>query len=347
VSLEEQERGDLRKLGAGVDLTKAPNVARSLHEPLTPNSPSALSSGHPPQLLEALRALLSALANRSGTLTPVSALALQHELDRRILPSSVREPLAQLRRIGDIETVGRGFYLPAPTRIIPFTHWGLVLSGLPVQELARLHGLQVASPGNARLVRDPNAAGNIPRCPLVSWLRAPRSTIEWAEQTIRATPFHAPHGWEDLEVFNVRKKHGALGWSRIATAHRKSPCTYLARNPQGHGPRSYYFLKIGRRDVEGLGDLHLRGSEIIRLQIALGALADEPYRYSLVSEEGGLLVLQLPFLPDQETLLLECIGTLEVDPRGVGVIARIPTYTQNDVMMLLYDLGLVESDRRS
>jgi len=347
VSLEEQGKGGLQMLGARVDSTTTPNFEGPLHQPPTQNPSSTQSSVGPPQLLEALRALLSAAANRSGSLAPVSALALQHELDRRLLPPSVRESLALLHRIGDIETVGRGFYLPAPTRIVPFTAWGLVLSGLPVQELARLHGLQVVSPGIARLVRDPNAAANIPRCPRASWLRAPRSTIEWAERTIRAAPFQAPHGWEDLEVFNVRKKLGALGWSRITTAHRKFPCTHLARNPQGFGPRTYYFLKIGRRDVEGLGDLHLRGSEIIRLQIALGALADEPFRYSIVSEEGELLVLRLPFLPDPEKLLLECIGTLEVDPRGRGVVARIPSYTQTDVTALLCDLGLVESDGRS
>lgn len=260
-------------LGGRVDRTRTRILD---HLPLAQNPPSTRSSVEPPQLLEALRALLSALANRSGSLVPVSALALRHELDRRILPPSVREPLAQLRRIGDIETVGRGFYLPAPTRIIPFTEWGLVLSGLPVQELARLHRLQVVSPGNARLVRDLNAAASIPRCSRETWLRTPRSTIEWAERTMRATPFHAPHGWEELEVFNVQRKHGALGWSRLTTANRKLPCTYLARNAQGFGPRSYYFLKMGRRDVEGLGDLHLRGSEIIRLQIALGALADAP-----------------------------------------------------------------------
>lgn len=336
-------------LGGLVDHRKTPNVEQPLHQPLTQNHFSAQSSSVDlPQPLEALRALLSALANRSGTLAPVSALTLQHELDRRLLPPSVRESLAQLRRIGDIETVGRGFYVPAPTRIIPFTDWGLVFSGLPVQELARLYGLQVVSPGDARLVRDPHVAPNIPRCHLVSWLKAPRSTIEWAGRIIRATPLHAPHGWDDLEVFNVRKKQGALGWSRITTAHRKFPCIYLARNAQGDGrPRTYYLLKVGRHDVEGLGDLHLRGSEIIRLQIALGALADEPFRYSIVSEESELSVLQLPFLPDPEKLLLECIGTLELDPRRRGVIARFPTYTQTDVMTLLCNLGLVESDRGS
>src|SRR5579884_1203661 len=104
---------------------------------------------------------------------------------------------------------------------------------------------------------------------------------------------------------------------------------------------------MGPRDVEGLGDLHLRGSEIIRLQIALGALADEPFRYSIASEEGELLVLHLPFLPDPEKLLIECIGTLKEDPRGAGLVAQVPTYTKTDITTLLHALGLVEADRRS
>lgn len=60
-----------------------------------------------------------------------------------------------------------------------------------------------------------------------------------------------------------------------------------------------------------------------------------------------MLVLHLPFLPDPEKLLLECIGTLKEDPRGAGLVAQIPTYTKTDMTTLLRELGLVESDRRS
>ncbi len=255
--------------------------------------------------------------------------------------------MTQLRRLGDIETIGGGFYLPTPTRIVFWGDWGIVLSGLPIQELSRIDGLRPTMPGIARVIRTLPSSCRLPLCPPIAWLRTPSSTVTWADATIRATRFHDPYGWEHLDLFNTHKKLGAFGWSKITNSHQQIPGTYLARNSQGKGPRTYYLLRVGRNDIDALGELQIRGSDIRRLQLALMAMAGEPFRYSISSGAGDKIALRVPFLPDQERFLLECIGTLQMDPREHWEIAWIPAYTRGAVTEVLHALSLTESGARS
>ena len=61
--------------------------------------------GDPAGSTETVRALLSAFANREGTLTPVSILSLRRELTRRRLAPDIKPQVDLLRRIGDIDVI--------------------------------------------------------------------------------------------------------------------------------------------------------------------------------------------------------------------------------------------------
>lgn len=298
--------------------------------------------GDPPGNTETVRALLSAFANREGTPTPVSILSLRRELTRRRLSPDIKPQVDLLRRIGDIETIGSGFYLPVPTYAVLFGEWGLLISGLPNQEIVRLYQIEVAAPGSARIIRDLPCPATIGRRQASDWLGTPRSTLEWADAHLREARFGDPHGWNTLEAYIVDRRIGSVGWISTVDELLRLQGVHLLRNAIGTGPRSYYLLSVGAGGVDGMSELRLRGADIRRLQLALQAKAGASAMFSFRTCDLDTSELRAPFLPAEEKRFLEAIGRVQDRPDARGISATVPAYTRAAVTKCLQSLGLKE-----
>jgi hypothetical protein len=251
-----------------------------------------------------------------------------------------------LRRLGDIETIGSGFYLPVPTYLVPFGDWAILVSGLPVQELRRLYGEDVLVPGLARVVRNSTSVTAIPCRPSADWLRTPRSTETWTDDLIRGTRFIEPQGCGGLDIYNTSRSQGPLGWKSIDQVSRHPQCTCLARRRHTTGERSYYLLRLGARGINAMAELELKGSEIRRLQLGVRALASEPLRFSITDGIDENCVVRAPsLLPDPETLFLDAVGREQRQSDGGTRWISIPKYARETAMKLLISLGLRDEPR--
>jgi hypothetical protein len=149
-------------------------------DPPTSASPGAIGE------LDALRAILSAFSNRVGDgCKPVSIVSIQHELRRRNRNPGITARLRELAEVRDIQDVGRGFWVPAPTHIVRLGEASLVVSGLPNQELARRFGISPLSFGVSRVLRqEAGIPADLPRSALREWTGAPKSTADWTQAWI-------------------------------------------------------------------------------------------------------------------------------------------------------------------
>lgn len=293
--------------------------------------------------IEAIRALLSAYANRDGVPAPVSVLSLRRELTRRMMAPDTAQQIDLLRRIGDIESVGGGFYLPVSTHVVVFDEWGLLISGLPTQEIRRLYGIEITTPGSARVIQKLPSAALISRRSGLDWLGTPRTTREWTEILIRGARFADSYGWDTLEIYNVDRRVGPLGWISAGSNIEGLTGVYLSRNAIGVGPRSYYLLRFGRAGVDGMSELHLHGTEIRRLQFGVRARAAENFLFSMSHIDEHSVLLSAPFLPAEETKFLEAIGHVMPRSDGKGIQTNVPVFAQNVVAQCLLALGLIEA----
>jgi hypothetical protein len=244
--------------------------------------------------------------------------------------------------MGDIETIGGGFYLPIPTYAVLFGEWGLIISGLPNQEIVRLYEIEVAAPGSARIIRNLPCPATIAQRQASDWLGTPRCTIEWANAHLREARFGDAHGWNTLEAYNIDRRIGSIGWMRAGDELERSQGVHLLRNAIGTGPRSYYLLNVSGSGIDGMSELRLRGTDIRRLQVALRAKAGASAQFSFRDSDPDTLELNAPFLPAEERRFLEAIGRVQDRPDARGMSATVPVYARAAVTQCLLSLGLKE-----
>lgn len=244
--------------------------------------------------------------------------------------------------MGDIETIGGGFYLPIPTHAVLFEEWGLLISGLPTQEIVRLYGIEVAAPGSARIIRNLSYPVTIAQRQASDWLGTPSCTREWADAHLGDARFGDPYGWNTLEAYNIDRRIGSIGWMSAGDEIRRSQGIHLLRNAIGTGPRSYYLLKVTGSGIDGMSELQLRGADIRRLQFALRARASVSALFSFRDSDPDTFELSAPFLPVQETRFLEAIGRVQDRADARGISATVPAYTRAVVTKCLLSLGLKE-----
>jgi hypothetical protein len=297
-------------------------------------------AGEPPAHHDDVRALLSALANVNGALKPVSILTVRRELTKRRFAPDVKPQMELLHGLGEIEAVGGGFYLPIPTHVVEFGDWAVLLSGLPSQEISRIYGITIIAPGSARIVRNLPVTSTIARRQQSDWLGTPACSKQWGRTVIESTQLKDPYGWQSLQTYNVDRKVGSIGWIGVSEELVSSDGVHLLRNASGLGPRSYYLLKVAGNKVRGLGELPLRGADIRRLQFALRAISGASASFSLTPRDADHSELSAPFLPAQEARFLRAIGHVAERVDGKGIIATIPSYTEDVVVRILSSLGL-------
>lgn len=197
-------------------------------------------------------------------------------------------------------------------------------------------------PGSARVVRDLSSLAQIPHRRPLDWLGTPRSTSEWVDAQLGTARFVDPYGWDTLEVYNVDRRIGSLGWTGAGIDIRRSQGVHLLRNPVGAGPRSYYLLRVGSAGVDGMSDLRLRGADIRRLQFGLRAKTGTSARFSFIGRDDDTLEVSAPFLPAEEARFLEAIGRVRDRSDGRGISAAVPAYARTAITESLLSLGLIE-----
>ena len=152
--------------------------------------------------LDAVRALMTALSNRTnGVVTPVSIVALQNAVRGRVSSMELSAGLGVLREIRDIQALGRGFYVPVPSHLVPLGGLALIVASLPNQEVERLYGFRPVAPGSSRLALETRALKALPECALLDWLGTPVSTIRWTKDKLTRARFQEPIDLKAYEVF--------------------------------------------------------------------------------------------------------------------------------------------------
>jgi hypothetical protein len=292
-------------------------------------------------LLDVVRAYLSALSNRGdGEVSPISVVAAQHALRRRALPAQASELLKTLCMVKDAQDLGHGFYLPAPSHLVPSDGFALVVSGLPNQELERIHGCKPISAGTGRVVYDiRDETFGLPTASFSDWLEAPESTVEWTRERLRTLRFVEPHGLDGCELYQSWPSRHAARWQPFSESVLPQAGTVLLRHRGRTGQTNHYLVKVSAGRVAGMSELPHDADEVRRLKFGLCAVGNNPARLRLSSMDQTT-TLNLPRTPNAELRLLSAVGVLSEEPQTGRWIVRIPNYSTSVVMTRLVALGL-------
>lgn len=298
--------------------------------------------------LDVMRAYLTALSNRGdGEACPVSVVAAQHALRRRAVSAQASQLLKTLCMIKDAQDLGRGFYLPAPSHLVPCDGFALVVSGLPNQELERIYGCKLIAAGTGRVVRDVRVdAFGLPTADLSDWLEAPDSTLEWTRQRLRSARYVEPHGLDGCEFFQSWPSRNAARWQPLSEVLRPVTGTILLRHRGRTGQTNHYLVKVSAGRIAGMSELPHDPDQVLRLQFGLRELYNNP-AWLRVSSTDQTTTLNLPRTPSAEHRLLSAVGVVSKEPQADRWTVRIPNYSAVVVTAWLLALGLKVQEARS
>ena len=297
--------------------------------------------------LDVMRAYLSALSNRGdGVASPVSVVAAQHALRRRALPAQAFELLKALCTIKDAQDLGRGFYLPAPSHLVPSGGFALVVSALPNQELERIHGCRPISAGMGRVVHNVrDDAFGLPTADFSDWLEAPESTLEWTRQRLRSARYVEPHGLDGCEFFESWPSRNAARWQPLSESLLPETGTFLLRHRGRTGQTNHYLVRVSAGRIAGMSELPHDADEVRRLMFGLRAADNNPARLRLSSKDQTT-TLNLLRPPNAEHRLLSAVGVVSEELHTGRWTVRIPNYSAAVVTTRLLALGLKVHEAR-
>lgn len=206
------------------------------------------------------------------------------------------ETLRMLRFLREAESLGAGYWIPAPTRAVRLTDGiCLIISIHPTDELQR-HFPSVRRAGAGRVVALRDVVG-LPMQLLASWrgedgLTAPA----WTQQTIGACVGHlVPSIFDgEVEVFAIRPRTAdgaqAVVWTKVEDGGLEFRGVQLLRVRTA--PTKYRCFLGRYRSKEGF----LEGPtviEVARLQFGLAALTGQPLK-PMLTTSNGTTVVKLP-----------------------------------------------------
>ena len=270
--------------------------------------------------LELARGALSAFsyeADQRACEVHISSLIRQFDRAGVVAAS----PLDLMRLLREAESLGNGYWIPAPLRVVSLgDSCSLVVGAHPTQELRR-HFPSVRRAGAGRVA----CAGDIALLPvqaLASWMgHDGHSAAVWAAMQVEAAAaLLAPSvATSDLEEFTVSQRKpssgNAPGWIRFEA---RDGLTWqgvrLCRQRTGRTKHRFF---LARREA---GSMLLEGppvGDVWRMQYGLAALAGQPLTCILSQASDDERVLTLP-LPARGPLQRLLVALCETDPRYFG-----------------------------
>lgn len=261
--------------------------------------------------VDVVRAFLHANANRyQDYAIPVSVTAITLELRRRQMPIPISESLQLLMLIRDVQSLGRGFWVPVPTHRISADGFDLIVSGLPNQELIRRYGFQYFGFGASRLISsDCPRLSDVPFSAFREWLDAPPSTEIWTQSQISAMRFSEPLGLDSAEYFRHWPGVNGARWTPLANGGIRESGFVLARHRASTGQTNHYLLKIARKRIIAMSEQPHDSDFILRLQFGLRSIeGDQPVVRVAHMPETSTTKLRIPRVPMAERRFLLSVG---------------------------------------
>ena len=225
---------------------------------------------------------------------------------------------SELADVGEIEGVGHGYWLAAPTRIVASPidlAEALLVSPLPTHTLSRAVEAPVQSAGLARFGRIRDVGTQTPRgavfCSAEDWLcLSSESLADWTTRTIQTLTMNMASAdgarVDGLEAY-VPEERRRTGKRWLAAELLRNAVTTVCRPRSGtFFARPYYFAAFAVRDGNVTLERQVSLDEQTRQRLVLGidARARSPRSVSVI-RSGALIAADLAFgLPKPEARVL-------------------------------------------
>lgn len=297
--------------------------------------------------LEHLRGALCALSYVSPRQArEVHVMRLRHAFERADLVHNFRQARAAVSFIREIQSLERGFWIPAPVRTVPFGEHSLLIAPNTTVELQRRFGNGVAKAGYARIAPSTEFVG-VPVQSLVDWMGSDTLHIDdWTEQQLgearsQLKPTFAGQGEFEAFVPAVgphRLDFTTRGrWSPdLPSARSSGRPLRLCRKQTAVGRHRFFFgeLDRGRLVMEApfVGDVD-------RMQI--GLLRKEGGSPSVRIEAHGEVaeLRATAYFPQAERRFLAAIGRRVIESEGRGRKYEMPNLAVGTMLELVRRLG--------
>lgn len=290
--------------------------------------------------LDQVRGVLFALSNHGEVFFDlVSTQSIRCALARRGRDSSPVNALNELYEVGDIQSLGRGRWLPSVTASVQIGQISVLISGMPTRLLSRVITKPIFGAGSCRLVGEPLSEPGIGSHQFQWWCGAPASSVELTSQTLRAATFPL-EATSRLQYFNHWDKSVSHRWLYALPRSAPSSGVVLAKE---NGPIStlYFLGKVSNSMVVSLQELSNDWNQAFRVGFGLRALSGNPANYALRDCAGEYCEVIAPaFLPLSERKVLRALGPVVELQNTSKSVATIPVGAWPQVELMLRGLGL-------
>lgn len=293
-----------------------------------------------PDDLDLVRALLCALSWREqDALTPVSSVAIYHELLRRDRHFSAADALATLSLIGDAQRLEHGYWLPSPTHGATDGHIVVIVSGQSTPELVGACGPAIRIGDHGRYLISANELRlRLALVPLCQWLDTPKSSVQWLRDYLASASFVPPFHLDDVEVYRHWRDSLGRRWLPLSEGLRSGERNILARLGSS-GATRYFLLRIARGVLVGFHELPV-GFDIARAMCALHTISGDPILALLRTDSAQPnLSLSCPIVPAKERIYLQCVGVRHAGDELSPDETRLPLEARPDIERLFTALG--------
>jgi hypothetical protein len=241
---------------------------------------------------------------------------------------TLRNVLDEIHALGDVAGLPGGYWLPAPTRLVPLQRVTccLLVGGLPTTWLPPevRQGLEHAGPSRLRGTHQGASSSGLPVQSEAAWLRAPDTDVaRWARQVLHDMPLDLPSGDlmdQGVELYRPDRARPAewqhSRWRRLEPGGLVSQGRFLGRMATRAG-RRYLVLALAGRRILQAASLPAETLDLRRLLYGLDALASRPTRVTRHAASVSVGYELRSELPSVELRLLRALGgTLTVPPDG-------------------------------
>ena len=236
--------------------------------------------------------------------------------------------MKQLSDLKEVQSLGNGFWLPAPTRSVPLNEGYLIISPLPTSLLPSDLGLQ-SGLGLGRVAKSRFSGEPIQF--IEDWIGLPRSLLKWiqrehsvVEKSLVRTVLHR----ENLEFYAPWVKDSSLksnmrNWINVSDIPLPGRnAILLARSTDGV-VASYYWCTF-RDGILFESTNSVKSDEIIEIQFALEILNNAAWRELTIDEYKDTVSFNCRFpLPSDIDRFLIAIGVRKPLEKGFQYIIQI------------------------
>lgn len=260
---------------------------------------------------------------------PRSQARQDHEQAEQYLPEDlVRDGLSDLELVGDVAALPKGYWMPAPLRLVslPGSRQWLLVGGVPTHCLPAWLTSQVKPLGVTRIMLDsaPEPEQQLPIQSLDDWCRTPQEPVDvWASRVLAQSKLGSVEqlqGAVEYYAPRISRPFGAqspLHYYRWMPDAGKLPDQrYLARLHIGHKRYRYMVAAIDRGKLSSIGSIQLEDGDIRRLLYGIDALEGCPVQARVIHTGDARIFKLENELPRSEYRLFAALGRLSLPADG-------------------------------